>query len=180
MTSTIGVPAAPEACVVRPPGRSPVRSVSGPRSQQVIVRRLPRQQPVSEPPEPEPAEETAGRPIAAGMAVAAIEVRTVLQLTMETLDGRRPRSQLGGRLSKEVLRYLAAANGRLNPAPDRRVRPATRRHSPPGLHSVHLCHPAEGITEASAVWRHRGRFRALAARFEWSGTRWVCTTLRLG
>ena len=181
MTSIIDAPALPEACVAFPPGRSAVRAVPRAGAERVVVRRLPRQRPISGAPEPAAAlSAPSAPPWTAGMEVAGVEVRTMLQLIMETLDGRRPRSQLGGRLSQEVLRYLAAANGRLNPVPDRRASAHARRHSPPGLHSVHLCHPADGVTEASAVWRHRGRFRALAARFEWTGGRWRCTALRLG
>jgi hypothetical protein len=147
----------------------------------VIVRKLPPQRPISGPPAPTPVlDPPAPEPWASGAAVAGREVRTVLQLIMETLDGRRPRSQLGGRISKEVLRYLTAAGGRLNPPTDRRATVLRGRHGPPGLQSVHLSHPAEGVTEASAVWRHRGRIRALAARFEWTGNRWQCTVLRLG
>lgn len=169
MTSTIDAPATPEMRVAHP----------------VVVRRLPRQVPAAEAPGPEPVPppEPPGpqQPWTSGTAVAAREVRTVLQLTMETLDGRRPRSQLSGRLTKEVLRYLAVAGNRLNPPSDRRAAATVRgRHGPPALRTVRLSHPAEGVAEASAVWRHRGRFRALAARFEWTGTRWVCTALRLG
>ena len=193
MTVTSGTTDAPpvfEVGMLSPPGppvhagpvqARPVPTVPGRVRARVVVRRLPPQQPISEPPEPEPVvDPPAAQPWTAGTEVAGVEVRTMLQLIMETLDGRRPRSQLGGRLSQEVVRYLAAANGRLNPVPDRRAGARTHRHNPPGLHSVHLCHPADGVTEASAVWRHRGRFRALAARFEWTGTRWRCTTLRLG
>lgn len=165
MTSTIDAPATPEmraACTV-------------------VVRRLPRQAPVAEAPEPDHAVEPAAPdPWGSGRALAYREVRTVLQMMMETLDGRRPRSQLGGRLSKEVLRYLAVAGGRLNPPADRRAAALRGRHGPPALRTVRVSHPAEGVAEASAVWRLRGRFRALAARFEWTGTRWVCTALHLG
>ncbi|HEY9413423.1 MAG TPA: Rv3235 family protein [Pseudonocardia sp.] len=181
MTSTIDAPVTPEVFVVSPPRRSPAPAMPATRPGRIVVRSLPPQRPITGSPGPEPvAAPPTTPPRAPGMAVARVEVRTMLQLTMEMLDGRRPRSQLGGRLSKEVLRHLAAANGRLNPAPDRRVGALARLHNPPGLHSIHLCHPAEGVTEASAVWRHRGRFRALAARFEWTDTRWMCTSLQLG
>jgi hypothetical protein len=181
MTSTIDAPAVPEVRAVCPPAPPTTQELPWVHARPVVVRRLPPQRPVSGPPEPEPVVDApASEPWASGRAVAAREVRTVLQLTMETLDGRRPRSQLGGRLNKDVLRYLAAAGGRLYPPADRRATALRGRHGPPGLHSVHLSHPAEGVAEASAVWRHRGRFRALAARFEWTGTRWMCTALRFG
>ena len=185
MTSTIDAPAVPEVRAVCPPAPPTTRELPWDQAPAVVVRLLPRQRPISAPPEPAPVVDApasdprlAAR--AASEAVAAREIRTVLQLTMETLDGRRPRSQLGGRLSKDALRYLAAAGGRLYPPADRRAAVLRGRHGPPGLHSVHLSHPAEDVAEASAVWRHRGRFRALAARFEWTGTRWTCTALRLG
>jgi len=188
MTSTIGAPAIPDVRAVRPsrpPGPHPARAVSGAPPGTVVVRKLPPQGPVVVSPPPEPAATpvpvgASPRPPTSGMDLAGREVPAVLRLIMEMLDGRRPRSQLRGGLSKEVLRYLVAASGRLHPPVDRRAAALRGRHSPPGLRSVHLSHPAEGITEASAVWRHRGRFRALAARFEWTGTRWTCTALRLG
>jgi hypothetical protein len=184
MTSTIDAPARPEvrvACPPEPPTGPPTEAA------RVVVRRLPQQCPVAGPTGPEPladppsAGQAASAPgMAVGMATAGHEVRTVLQMTMETLDGRRPRSQLSGRLSKEVLRYLAVAAGRLSPAGDRRAAALRGRHGPPALRTVRLSHPTEGVAEASAVWRHRGRIRALAARFEWTGTKWVCTALRFG
>ena len=181
MTSTIDAPAAPEVRAVCPPSALPERTVAEALARPVVVRKLPAQHPIAGPPEPEPvADPPSSESWTSGMAVVKREVRTVLQMTMETLDGRRPRSQLGGRLSKDVLRYLAVATGRLNPPTDRRAAALRGRHGPPGLKTVRLSHPAEGVAEASAVWRHRGRVRALAARFEWTGTRWQCTALRLG
>lgn len=156
-------------------------SVPGPRRPSyapAVVRQLPPLEPCTgpihdrEPPPaaPEPPK-VPGDPRA--------EVGTVLRLVMEMLDGRRPSTQLGGRLSPLALRYLVAAKTRLNPPATRRA-VARGRHGPPGLRSLRMSHPAERVTEASAVWRHRGRYRALAARFEWEGGRWRCTVLRLG
>lgn len=128
----------------------------------------------------------------------------VLRLTLEALAGRRPPAQLAGMVTGPVRRYVVAATGRLD-QPGRRAAPAQRRggrgapgYAGPALRSIRICHPAAGIAEVSAVWRHRGRYRALAARFELLSvdelddgaparaepeprpTRWCCTALRLG
>lgn len=125
----------------------------------------------------------------------------VLRLVMEVLDGRRPAAQLVGVLSEPARRYVIAASGQLDephqrPGRDLRRRAAVRHysggqaaHTVAGLRSMRVCQPAAGVAEISAVWRYRGRSRALAARFELraakrSGpsdqTRWWCTELRLG
>jgi hypothetical protein len=101
-------------------------------------------------------------------------------MALEILDGRRAPTRLTGRLSPSVLRYLTAARTRLAPSTDGRVAGLRGRHGPPVLDKLHLSHPADRVTEASAVWRYRQRPRALAARFEWSEGRWRCTALRLG
>lgn len=106
------------------------------------------------------------------------EIEAVLRLVMEMLDGRRAATAAGGRIGPMALRYLVAARTRLRPTSGRLV--GTPGHGPPGLRSMRMSHPAEGVTEASAVWLHRGRARALAARFEWRAGRWRCTVLRLG
>lgn len=125
----------------------------------------------------------------------------VLRLVMEVLDGRRPAAQLVGVLSEPARRYVTAASGRLD-EPHQRLgrdlrRRAAIRHYPgsqstravAGLRSMRVCQPAAGVAEISAVWRYRGRSRALAARFERCATeqpgpigqtRWWCTELRLG
>jgi hypothetical protein len=96
----------------------------------------------------------------------------VLRLTIEVLTGRRPAAQLAGMVTGPVRRYVLAATGRLD-QPGRRAGPPPCRGGPgapgyagPGLRSIRICHPAAGVAEVSAVWRHHGRCRALAARFE--------------
>jgi hypothetical protein len=111
-----------------------------------------------------------------------------------------------GRLDEP--RFRVSQSGRRHTA-HRREGSAERARGA-GLRSMRVCHPAEGVAEVSVVWRYRGRFRALAARFElsWSdpadtadpaaqptdtaaqptdtaarpaaGPRWWCTALRLG
>ncbi|MBA2322628.1 MAG: hypothetical protein H0V92_00925 [Pseudonocardiales bacterium] len=199
MTSTIGAPTVPGSRLpaVTPAPHPPAEPLTPPPAEpracpptesnattsvRVVVRRLPPLEPLVEPrppatqPEPGPAHaeppEIPGRP--------RIEVSTVLRLVLEILDERRPPTQLNGRRSPAVLRYLAAATGQLNPPAVRRVAALRGQHGPPGLRSLRLSHPANGVTEASAVWRYRGRPRALAARFEWTTEKWRCTALRLG
>ncbi|MBO0878340.1 MAG: hypothetical protein J2P19_33640 [Pseudonocardia sp.] len=139
----------------------------------------------------------------------------VLRLTIEVLTGRRPAAQLAGMVTGPVRRYVLAAASMLD-EPGRRPGPPPRRggSAAPGyggaaLRSIRICHPAAGVAEVSAVWRHHGRYRALAARFELltddevlddatarhdaegthpeadpaephRRTRWCCTALRLG
>jgi hypothetical protein len=185
MTATIDVPILPTP---RLPAYPPV-----------VVRRLPLEpdtepsaSPASAPAAASPVESTADP---AGLPAAApppaprptrpavpgnprVEIERVLRLLMEMLDGRRPATQAGGRIGAMPLRYLVAARTRLKPA-GRRTGSASR-HGPPGLRSFRMSHPAENVTEVSARWADRGRFRALAARFEWRADRWTCTVLRLG
>jgi hypothetical protein len=129
-------------------------------------------------------------------AEARLQAHVVLRQILEVLDGRRPAIQLADLVTEPVLRYLTSAAGRLDDPRYGRTRPATRRSgllragasergSGAGLRSMRVCHPVDGVAEVSVVWRYRGRFRALAARFELthptaSAPRWRCTVLRLG
>jgi uncharacterized protein DUF6459 len=171
-----------------------------------VVRRLADLEPGA-PPSPRPATEApppAPDPLHRHREARA-RALVVLRLTLEALAGRRPAAQLAGMLTGPVRRYVLAATGRLD-EPVRRAGPAPRRGGPgapgyagPALRSIRICHPAAGIAEVSAVWRHHGRYRALAARFELltadellddgtppepgpehRPTRWCCTALRLG
>jgi len=103
----------------------------------------------------------------------------VLRQVLEVLDGRRPAAQIAGLVSESVLGYVLAVAGRLDDPGLRRPPGSRRRTGVPragvgertravGLRSMRVCHPAAGVAEISVVWRHRGRFRALAARFEQS------------
>jgi len=190
----------PSAEPAAPPG-APAR--------RVVVRVLPDYDelpPAPLPPAPRPSEPPSVPEQPDERVVEAVRdrARAVLRLALEAADGRRPVTQLAGLVQPSVLRYVTAAVGRL----DRRTEPARGRRSAnprgglsrpggaPGLRSMRVCLPADGVAEVSAVWRYRGRARALAARFELldagrsgggamsvpaHGTgRWVCTVLRLG
>ncbi len=98
------------------------------------------------------------------------------QAVVECIGGDRPVSQLVRWTNATVYRdlerrvqlvRLARPSGRL-----RAVRPQVR--------SVHLCQPKPGCAEVSVHVRHGERSRALAARLEYAGDRWVCTALELG
>lgn len=114
-----------------------------------------------------------------------VHAHLVLRQVMEVLDGRRPAGQLADVVTEPVLRYLAAAAGRLDDPGYRVPRTGGRRGGlhrdglhhdglgertrAAGLRSMRVCHPADGVAEISVVWRYRGRSRALAARFEQAG-----------
>lgn len=114
-----------------------------------------------------------------------VDVQVVLRLIVEVVTGRRPSAQLAGLITRSVQRYVAAEINRPDRRPDRRRTSAARGSAAVNrgpLRGVRLCQPAVGVAEVSAVWRHEGRYRALAARFECrrdTGA-WVCTVLRLG
>jgi hypothetical protein len=108
-----------------------------------------------------------------------VHAHIVLRQVLEVLDGRRPAAQLAGLVSESVLGYVVAVAARLDDPGLRQPRGARRRPLVPlaglgertravGLRSMRVCHPAAGVAEISVVWRHRGRCRALAARFEQS------------
>jgi hypothetical protein len=163
------------------PGTPGTPAIPAPRP---VVRLLPDFDALPDPvPQPWPAhpviEEASAPPAEEDVRARA---HHVLRLALEIADGRRPVVQLAGLVEPAVLRYVAAAVGRL----DRPGRPlAGRRQRLPGgvtvaarpwsesahggglgVRSVRVCHPAERVAEVSAVWRYRGRSRALAARFE--------------
>ena len=129
------------------------------------------------PTQPDPA--PADQPVDLVSDRARVHAHMVLRQVLEVLDGRRPAAQIAGLVSESVLGYVLAVAGRLDD-PGLRRPPGSRRHTgvpqaglgertrAVGLRSMRVCHPATGVAEISVVWRHRGRFRALAARFEQS------------
>ena len=95
------------------------------------------------------------------------------QGVLEVAAGARPTSQLWRWTTQEVLDDVR-----------RRSRPATvldsqrRRAQVPALvRSVHVCEPADGVAEATAIVQGRLRTRALALRLEGLDGRWLCTAL---
>jgi hypothetical protein len=123
-------------------------------------------------------------------------VERTLRLALEVVSGHRPPGQLTGLVSESVLRYVMLAAGQADlrqrwsppvPARHRAAPPTTAGISPgAGLRALRTCIPTDGVAEVSAVWRRRGRYRALAARFDTveadpeRSQLWRCTALRLG
>jgi hypothetical protein len=95
------------------------------------------------------------------------------QGVLEVAAGARPSSQLWRWTTQEVLDDVR-----------QRSRPATlldsqrrRAQVPAMVRSVHLCEPADGVVEATAIVMGRLRTRALALRLEGLNGRWLCTAL---
>jgi hypothetical protein len=91
-----------------------------------------------------------------------------LRAALEVFDGRRPAAHIADLVTPSVLRYWRAA------ARQRRVRVPTR------FARIRLCLPRSGVAEVAVTCEIDGRPRALAARFERTRGRWLCTTVRLG
>jgi hypothetical protein len=95
------------------------------------------------------------------------------QAVLEVAAGARPSSQLWRWTTQAILDDVR-----------QRSRPATvldsqrRRAQVPALvRSVHVCEPADGVVEATAIVAGRLRTRALALRLEGLNGRWLCTAL---
>ncbi len=95
------------------------------------------------------------------------------QGVLEVAAGARPSSQLWRWTTQEVLDDVR-----------QRSRPATlldsqrrRAQVPAMVRSVHVCEPADGVAEATAIVAGRLRTRALALRLEGLNGRWLCTAL---
>jgi hypothetical protein len=95
------------------------------------------------------------------------------QAVLEVAAGARPSSQLWRWTTQAVLDDVR-----------QRSRPVTvldsqrRRAQVPALvRSVHVCEPADGVVEATAIVAGRLRTRALALRLEGLNGRWLCTAL---
>jgi hypothetical protein len=130
-----------------------------------------------EPPEPwtgddddEPAVELTGR---AELPDPRAWSARLAQAVLEVAAGARPSSQLWRWTTQAVLDDVR-----------QRSRPATvldsqrRRAQVPALvRSVHVCEPADGVVEATAIVAGRLRTRALALRLEGLNGRWLCTAL---
>ncbi|MGI8880334.1 MAG: Rv3235 family protein [Jatrophihabitans sp.] len=97
---------------------------------------------------------------------------SLVQGIVEVLNGLRPAAQLSAHLTPAIQAGLARDSTDLG-----RFQTPGR---PPIVTSVHVCEPAEGIAELSAVISVDGRFRAIAARIEIAHGRWRCVRLQLG
>jgi Family of unknown function (DUF6459) len=91
-----------------------------------------------------------------------------LRTALEVFDGRRPPAHIADQVAPSVLRYWRAAAQQRHP---RRPSRFTR---------IRLCLPRSGVAEVAVTCEVDGRVRALAARFERTRGRWLCTALRLG
>ena len=100
----------------------------------------------------------------------------LVQAVLEVLGRERPRTQLVRWLSPEVYAELTA---HVVAAPIRPASGSASGRSRRTLSSLHLCEPADGVVEASAVVLGGPWARAMAIRLEgWDG-RWRCTRLAL-
>jgi len=103
--------------------------------------------------------------------------RRFAQAAVEIVGGDRPSSQLlrwtSGEVYADLRRraQLVARAGEHQPGLQRvqQVRPR--------IHSVHACFLNEQVVECSIHVRYGHRGRAVAARFERRGQRWLCTAL---
>jgi hypothetical protein len=100
------------------------------------------------------------------------------QGVVEVCGGDRPVSQLLRWTSHEVYLALAAQHrprARTAPRPGSNVRVLRQRCDQ--VRSVHVCEPADGVAEASAVVAGATRWWALALRLEGLNGRWVLTSV---
>ncbi len=103
--------------------------------------------------------------------------RRFAQAVVEIVGGDRPASQLLRWTSAPVYadldrRALLVARAGGHAPGQGRVQPVR-----PRVLSVHTCFVREDVVEASVHVRYGERSRALAARFEARGQRWLCTAL---
>ena len=99
--------------------------------------------------------------------------RRLAQGLVEVISGTRPIGQLVSWLHENLYFDLAARYGARSGGPNRQ---AATPFSPPRVASVHVCEPADGVTEASAVVRERDRYYAVTLRLEGLDGRWRCTS----
>lgn len=99
------------------------------------------------------------------------------QAAVEIVGGDRPASQLSrwttGQVYADLDRraVLVARAGGHAPG-QRRVQPVR-----PRVLSIHTCFVSDDVVEAAVHIRYGERSRAVAARFEARGERWLCTAL---
>lgn len=106
------------------------------------------------------------RPTAsAALPPAQFWVEKFAQGAFEVMAGRRSIAQFARWTNRSVYFHLQHRSGLLDLAPR--------------IHHVHICEPADGITEASVTVQLGGRLRAAALRFEGLDGRWICTSLVL-
>jgi hypothetical protein len=92
---------------------------------------------------------------------------------LEVVTARRPGAQLSRWLAEDTLETLTLR------LPARRA-PAPPGGPAPGLQSVRVQHPREGVAEVSVHGRLGSRSVVMALRLEARRGRWLCTALELG
>ncbi|RCK69472.1 hypothetical protein DT076_11395 [Desertihabitans brevis] len=102
---------------------------------------------------------------------AARTAAVLVRLVLESLDGRRPATQLESWFTEAVLTQLAVERG---------LRRRSRRHPPAQLCSVRVQHPRPDVAEVSIRLHAAGRSLAWAMRLTTGGQRWRCTDLETG
>jgi hypothetical protein len=125
-----------------------------------------------------PSHELAAAPEAAA-ADAALQARArrFLQAVVEMVGADRPVVQLLRWSTPEVYEQVCRRADAVAAGTDSIHRSRTGRAR---VVSVHVSRPAAAVAEVAAHVRHDGRSRALAARLEQRGDRWLCTALRMG
>ncbi len=98
------------------------------------------------------------------------------QAVVEAAGGDRPMSQLLRWTSPAVYAELEQRLRLLSQVPA----PHRRRTVRPQVRSVHVCRPTASSAEVSVHVRYGERSRALAARLDHRGGRWLCTALVIG
>jgi len=110
-----------------------------------------------------------------GLADPGPWARAFIPAALETLDGRRPVTQLRTWTSPAVFTAIQRAQARTRPHPGLGV---------VVVKSVHVSEPAEGVAEVCAVVSRPDvegpRFRAVAIRLESRSGRWQCVTMQVG
>ena len=105
---------------------------------------------------------------------SAALVRRLAVAAFEVLDGSRAVAQLGGWITEEVARELAARRAART---ERRTLYHDDRRRVPAPGRVHLCRPAPRVAEAVVVLRVGSRATAVALRLEFRRERWRATGL---
>ncbi|GAA4808985.1 Rv3235 family protein [Nocardioides caeni] len=142
---------------------------------------LPRQAPPAGTPRP------AGPGARPGAAVVPIDRRLrrtieewtqrYAQAAVEIVGGDRPVSQLVRWTSPDVYADLKRRAHLVALAGGHQPGLARVQVVRPRVHSVHACFVTDEIVECGVHVRHGERSRAVAARFERRGQRWICTAL---
>jgi len=169
---------APVRLRVLPVPVSEPRAVGHPADLPVLVGTAQEALALGLPPLPVPTAVDASDGPAAGTPLPDPEstVTAMVKAVVEVLAGIRQPAQLLRWVSRDVhatVSERAALTTRL-----RRGAPAATRHVV--VRGVRVCHPADGVVEASAVVVDGSRVRAVAVRLEDHDGRWRATALEVG